>query len=797
MSDVEPRHHDSASPLETGHLVYPVPSMTQSRWTTTPYTGAQRPATSHSAHSILPAASLRSKPTSAERADEDGYDLSLLAAAAPLGHTDDDNDSTPQYEPTEEAYDLTSMIGPFSSQGDAFLRNLQRQEANGQLTRGLGAGFKPSTTLTGDELMSPVATSPRGLLRSFSRRQPQLDRATSIKVLGQNEANRRGEVIEVIMEENPASEVDISGLTGPNALTDRVDAMRQTTFPAKRGEAQVFYPQPNWKPFSMRWPYLVALIVLSIGLAVMEELLYRQSHRNPLLSFVSPSDLPAGQYFAFKFAPTLLSVLYGVLWQFVGIEVKRLEAFYQLSKEGGALAAESINVDYITSLNWWRPFQAIKLRHWAVAVSSVATSLAVSLVPTFGAASIILSPGRTERMAHPEEEKEILVDGLWSRLLVSTLCVCAFCGCVLLYILHTRRSGLLADVQGIAGLASMAVVSHILVDFADLDVVSHDDIHAKLKHRRYVLRNASLAPDDETPVTSRDRTRYQDAHLSKNPHPGMLRPSGFGSFALAVLLVLGFIPIFLFTPASAITDKAPWLVTALAVCIKLAWGTLDTDVRMMEPYYILSRRHAPPSVLTLDYTSVPFGLLPVRAALNGHWLVFFVGFGSIMAEILTVLVTSLATVQGSDFIRLVIPGKTNDDSKHIQAGQETKLSFWVSFGLATFILVYMLVVSAFVFVRRRHPFLPRQPNTLASVLAFIHQSKMIWGFVGTAKLDHKGMVRHLAAREQQTYGLGRFVGRDGQTHCGVDEEELLGGYKHGSAFQGPNQPWDRQWDAYE
>lgn len=168
-----------------------------------------------------------------------------------------------------------------------------------------------------------------------------------------------------------------------------------------------------------------------------------------------------------------------------------------------------------------------------------------------------------------------------------------------------------------------------------------------------------------------------------------------------------------------------------------------------------------------------------------------------MAEILTVLVTSLATVQGSDFISLVIPGNANDDTKHIQAGQETKLSFWVSFGLATFILVYMLVVSAFVFVRRRHPFLPRQPNTLASVLAFIHQSKMIWGFVGTAKLDHKGMVRHLAAREQQTYGLGRFVGRDGQTHCGVDEEELLGGYKHGSAFQGPNQPWDRQWDAYE
>ncbi|KAM0287174.1 hypothetical protein ACHAQH_000488 [Verticillium albo-atrum] len=739
--------------------------------------------------------SLRYK-ASTTQPPEDEYDLSLMAAAAPLGQSARDENPAYLEGPFSLPYDLTSMIGPFSSQGDAFLRNLQQQEANGQLTRGLGVGFKPSTILSGDDLMSPVATSPRTLLRSLSRRNPHLDRATSIKVLGQDEANRRGEVIEVIMEE-PTSEVDISGLTGPNALTDHEDVMRQTTFPAKRGEAQIFYPQPNWKPFSMRWPYLTTIIFLSLGLAVMEELFYRRSKRNPLLSFVSPSDLPAGKYFAFKFAPTLLSVLYGVLWQFVGIEVKRLEAFYQLSKEGGALAAESINVDYITSLNWWRPFRAIKLRHWAVAVSSVATSLAVSLVPTFGAASIVLSPGRAARMAHPDREKEILVDGLWSRLLISTLCVCAFCGCTLLYILQNRKSGLIADVKGIAGLASMAVVSHILVDFADLDVVSHYDIHAKLKHRRYVLRNASLAPDNETPINPRDRNRYQEAHLSKNPQPGMLRASGFGSFATGVLLFLGFIPIFLFTPASVITDKAPWLVTALAVCIKLVWGTLDTDVRMMEPYYILSRRHAPPSILTLDYTSVPFGLFPIRAALNGHWLVFFVGFGSIMAELLTVLVTSLATVQGSDFINLVIPGKSNkNDPGHIQAGQETRLSFWVSFGLAIFILLYMVFVSAFVFMRRRHPFLPRQPNTLASVLAFIHQSKMIWGFVGTSKLDHKGMARHLEARGQ-TYGLGRFVGRDGQTHCGVDEEELLGGYKHGTAFQGPNQPWDRRWDSYE
>jgi hypothetical protein len=30
----------------------------------------------------------------------------------------------------------------------------------------------------------------------------------------------------------------------------------------------------------------------------------------------------------------------------------------------------------------------------------------------------------------------------------------------------------------------------------------------------------------------------------------------------------------------------------------------------------------------------------------------------------------------------------------------------------------------------------------------------------------------------KTYGLGWFIGRDGEMHCGVDQEELKGPYKH-------------------
>lgn len=336
-------------------------------------------------------------------------------------------------------------------------------------------------------------------------------------------------------------------------------------------------------------------------------------------------------------------------------------------------------------------------------------------------------------------------------------------------------------------------------DFKDMDVATHEDIHHRLADNRYILRNSSLAPfpaGESSHLTAQvtapgDRgtgagSFKQKLNLSLNPHPLMLRAAGCVPFIIGILLFTALLPIFLFTPAGYLTDKAPWVATALAVCIKLAWGAVDTNVRMMEPFYILYKRHAAPKTLTLDYTAMPFGWVAIRALANGHWLVFAVGFGTIMTEVLTVLVTSLATAQGKDFARVIKDHGGTMDS--ISAGQETADSFLISLSLGTFILLYMGTVATIVFVRRRRPFLPRQPNTIASVLAFIHQSKMLWRFVGTEKLGNREIIDFLEV-VGQTYGLGWFEGRDGMEHCGVDQEELKTSYRHGFDYSRSNKPW--------
>jgi hypothetical protein len=733
-------------------------------------------------------------------------------------------------------FDLTNTLGPRTQADEAFIKALQEQEAHGKLTGGLGVGIRTDITVTESALLaassSPVSERP--LSRTFSRVARPLSRTETVQRLGQSEANKRGEVIEVVLDGVSDSKVDISLVAGHKHEDEHDDTetedpapfsvsiMKQSTFPAWKATTAVFYPQPNWKPFSMRWPYLLSLIVLSLGGAAGAELLYRSSAQTPLVTFRSPSEIPTAEYFAVKFLPMIVAVSYGVLWQITNFDVMRLEPFYQLSKEGGALAAESFNVDYLTQFNLFRPFRALHYRHHAVAVSSVASLLANTLVPTLGAASLVLSPDRDTRLQFPHAEKHILIHHVWARLLTVTFSLIACLACVLFYQLQTRRSGLLADVKGIAGLAAMATVSHILMDFKDMDVATHEDIHHKLKSRRYVLRNSSLAPSEDcssssSPSTKEDKNEGNSNGLSANPQPLMLRPLGAIPLLFSILLFTALLPTVLFTPATVLTDRAPWAVTALAVLIKLSWGALETDVRLMEPYYILSRRHAPASVLCLDYKADPFGWLVLKAGVNKHWVVFCVGLGTVVSEVLTVLVTSLATVEGRVFIKMM-QGEDEDgvgrgigqqqqqqqqrqqEEGSINAGQETVPSFWVSLALAMVILIYMGVVVGIVFLRRgsgistssserRAAFLPRQPNTIASVLAYIHQSKMLYDFVGTAKLSHAEMVRRLEGLGK-TYGLGWFQGRDGQSHCGVDEEELLSGYKVGYDYSRATKPWE-------
>jgi len=156
--------------------------------------------------------------------------MNLLASAMPMGLSNErtaylgiqERDEDPVLPSSaNDVFDITSFTGPMN---EAVLRDFNRQEASGILTGGLGAGLKPDATLTSKDLfenslltpqtpsspqfpLSPISLT-RRMTRRISGRGSGLSRQPTLRDLGQIEANKRGEIIEVIMEEEPIQQRD-------------------------------------------------------------------------------------------------------------------------------------------------------------------------------------------------------------------------------------------------------------------------------------------------------------------------------------------------------------------------------------------------------------------------------------------------------------------------------------------------------------------------------------------------------------------------------------------------------------
>lgn len=271
----------------------------------------------------------------------------------------------------------------------------------------------------------------------------------------------------------------------------------------------------------------------------------------------SVAEMPTVEFFCWKYLPTIVMVTYGVLWQIADYEVKRLEPYYQLSQPTGNTAAQSLNLDYVTLWSYTVPIKAVKYRHWAVFVSSIGTILATTAAPSLQSPSInsVESPEckDSHKPACDGVRYFLRIDPVWSRLVTTCLITVALLALVLLVQLR-RKYGLLSDPRGVAGIAAMATKSHILRDFDGMDEALHDDIHAKLRHRRYILYKSTIWQGE---YTHHDPPKTHTQTQTQNPHPIILRPIPLMSFMIAMAIFLLFIPAIAYTPLKTITHSTP------------------------------------------------------------------------------------------------------------------------------------------------------------------------------------------------------------------------------------------------
>ena len=103
----------------------------------------------------------------------------------------------------------------------------------------------------------------------------------------------------------------------------------------------------------------------------------------------------------------------------------------------------------------------------------------------------------------------------------------------------------------------------------------------------------------------------------------------------------------------------------------------------------------------------------------------------------------------------------------------------VMFYIAIVLLSFSTLASVVIFSARPKRFLPRLPITLAAEIGFFYASEALGDTAGTAHMSSEMRERHLATLGWE-YGYGKFMGKDGKLHLGVERMGPIDDFKEAS-----------------
>lgn len=150
--------------------------------------------------------------------------------------------------------------------------------------------------------------------------------------------------------------------------------------------------------------------------------------------------------------PMLNAVIYGRIWKVLDDEIKSSDMYYRLSKVDGCSGRRSLCLNYHS---FWTPLsilQAIRYRHWTVALSSTGNVLASIAIPVIQNYVYIWELYSGGALAWPNSHSwaVAIADPSWSLILTYLLLITFLCAFGLLILLPRQTTGLLENPQGIA-----------------------------------------------------------------------------------------------------------------------------------------------------------------------------------------------------------------------------------------------------------------------------------------------------------------------------------------------------------
>ena len=300
--------------------------------------------------------------------EEPGTDISLEPIRGSGGDLDQDDTAD------SVGMDISSFGGPESLSRLATIKSPSRLksqlrsdsrtselESKGHLTAGIGYGMDDVVEATLNVPVRAVTPSRQDSKPVWKNLGGTIHRSTT-KGPGQQVAEMSGQVVAI--DEVPM--VDMSNVEGGMQPRKPTTDFEQI---ANSATQSYYFPpdpdMPDWRPPTMMNRYVILLVCIALVFGAVTEYLTQLSlQRAPddgLLVFRDPREVSDLDWFAWKYMPTMVILLYGIMWQATDFEVRRLEPYYQLSKPGGATAEESLNMGLFDILELPHSFQGISL----------------------------------------------------------------------------------------------------------------------------------------------------------------------------------------------------------------------------------------------------------------------------------------------------------------------------------------------------------------------------------------------------------------------------------------------------
>ena len=152
-------------------------------------------------------------------------------------------------------------------------------------------------------------------------------------------------------------------------------ALRRKTTKVEAPRPTVVSSLCTWLPLTLRWPFLLALFVTSLALGIVTITVSLYSAKN---SGLCNNNGSATFFFAWRFLPILLAVIYALLVTVLTNDVKGTEPFAKLSTPEGSSATSTL---LLLEGPWWNdPFKALSRRNnngrrsWTLSASQWPTS---------------------------------------------------------------------------------------------------------------------------------------------------------------------------------------------------------------------------------------------------------------------------------------------------------------------------------------------------------------------------------------------------------------------------------------